>query len=728
MATTDLERLVVQFSADFKRLENETKRSTAMFSSQLRQMERNASASVKRINTAFSGIGRVGGLAKGLLAGVSVATAKTFIDSALRIENALKVAGLSGQELDSVYQKLYASAQKNAAPLETLVTLYGRAALVQKELGVSSEELLSFTDNVAVALRVAGTDAQSASGALLQLSQALGSGIVRAEEFNSILEGAQPIAQAAAKGIKEAGGSVAKLRQLVVDGKVSSEAFFRGFEAGAPLLQEKVSNAVLTIDQRLTNLKTSLIDAAKRFNASSQAANTFGAAIDNAANFVNNINFDALIGEIQRLMNAFAQGQNYATNFAKDVGDALGLDSVGKFLTGGEAQKSFLGGALTITSSKVIQDRISDAFKGGAVEGSAEIDKVLREKYGKGARVASTPEKPTSPKFNPISLADYAVEDDKKKKKRQKRTPAERFDDELRRVNDRTAATRAETEALRNLNPLIDDYGYAAEKARTEQELLNAAQKAGVAVTPELRAQISQTAEQWAMATAEANKLAEAQDKIRQRSEEWQDAQKDALRGIVDDLIQGKSAAEAFAGALQKIANKLLDMAFDDLFSSFKGGAGGGGIFGAIASIFRKDGGPVKAATGGYISGPGGPRSDSIQAMLSNGEYVINAAATKKFGPLLDAINSGKGLALAGGGPVLQAPTMPMLKSPMSSASGGSSAQISIDLSGSQGDAQIEARAYAGAQRALQEWQRTPQFTQTVGRAASRARTEYRIK
>lgn len=644
MATTDLERLVVQFSADFKRLENETKRSTAMFSRQLRQMERDASASVKRINTAFSGVGRVGGLAKGLLAGISVATAKTYIDSALRIENALKVAGLSGQELEVVYQKLYTSAQKNAAPLETLVTLYGRAALVQKELGVSSEQLLSFTDNVAVALRVAGTDAQSASGALLQLSQALGSGIVRAEEFNSIMEGAQPIAQAAAAGIKEAGGSVAKLRTLVVDGKVSSEAFFRGFEAGAPILQQKVANAVLTIDQRLTNLKTSLVDAAKRFNNSSQAANTFGNAIDNVANFVNNINFDALIGEINRLMNAFVAAQNIANNFANDIGSSLGLDNVGKFLTGGQAQTSYLGGALTITSQKVIQDRISGAFDGVTPAIDSAVSDALQKKYGgKQAQLPKVTKTVNSPNFTPISLEDYAVSDDKKKKaKKAKKTPAQRFDDEVARANDRTSALVAETEALRKINPLIDDYGYAAEKARTEQELLNSAQKAGVSITPELRAQIAQTAEQWALATAEANKLSEAQDKIRRRAEEWQDAQKDALRGIVDDLIAGKSAAEAFAGALQKIANKLLDMAFDDLFTGMFGGrGGGGGLLGGLIPGFAK--GTSSAPRGVALVGEKGPEL----VRFRGGEQVIPNHR-------------------------LTAPTMPNLRGASSSSNGGS--------------------------------------------------------
>jgi len=110
-------------------------------------------------------------------------------------------------------------------------------------------------------------------------------------------------------------------------------------------------------------------------------------------------------------------------------------------------------------------------------------------------------------------------------------------------------------------------------------------------------------------------------------------------------------------------------MAFDDLFTGLFKGSGGGGL---LSFLGLASGGPVHAATGGLIRGPGGPRTDSIPAMLSDGEYVINAAATKKFGPLLDAINSGKGLALAGGGPVLRAPTMPNLRGAATSGGGGS--------------------------------------------------------
>lgn len=53
-------------------------------------------------------------------------------------------------------------------------------------------------------------------------------------------------------------------------------------------------------------------------------------------------------------------------------------------------------------------------------------------------------------------------------------------------------------------------------------------------------------------------------------------------------------------------------------------------------------------ADGGYITGPGGPRDDRVPAMLSNGEFVVNAAATSRHLALLRSINSGRGFANGG--------------------------------------------------------------------------------
>lgn len=60
------------------------------------------------------------------------------------------------------------------------------------------------------------------------------------------------------------------------------------------------------------------------------------------------------------------------------------------------------------------------------------------------------------------------------------------------------------------------------------------------------------------------------------------------------------------------------------------------------AFLARHDIDATRKAAGGYISGRGTSTSDSIPAMLSNGEYVVNAAAVREHRALLDAINSGR--------------------------------------------------------------------------------------
>lgn len=55
-------------------------------------------------------------------------------------------------------------------------------------------------------------------------------------------------------------------------------------------------------------------------------------------------------------------------------------------------------------------------------------------------------------------------------------------------------------------------------------------------------------------------------------------------------------------------------------------------------------GGHMFYAEGGFVSGPGGPREDKVRAMLSAGEFVVNAKDTARARPLLEAINNGKGM------------------------------------------------------------------------------------
>lgn len=83
-----------------------------------------------------------------------------------------------------------------------------------------------------------------------------------------------------------------------------------------------------------------------------------------------------------------------------------------------------------------------------------------------------------------------------------------------------------------------------------------------------------------------------------------------------------------------------------------------------------KGSGNIAVATGGWINGPGGPKDDLIPAMLSNREFVVNAAAAAQYGPLLEAINRVGG---QGGGSSREVIAGAAAKSGVSASIGGAS-------------------------------------------------------
>ncbi|MGY3691628.1 hypothetical protein ACVIGA_001708 [Bradyrhizobium sp. USDA 3240] len=104
---------------------------------------------------------------------------------------------------------------------------------------------------------------------------------------------------------------------------------------------------------------------------------------------------------------------------------------------------------------------------------------------------------------------------------------------------------------------------------------------------------------------------------------------------------------------------------------------------------------PTYAATGGLITGPGSTTSDSIPAMLSNKEFVVNAASAEKNIGLLHAINSGRDfLHFAVGGPVglMGHIGMPSISAtPVASSSSGGTGQHlgTVDLRTNYGDFKV---------------------------------------
>jgi tape measure domain-containing protein len=393
------EQLLVNFVARTERYERDVARARRRTGSEFRGMRRDAEQAASGIERAMNGVGgKLNGLIAGVVAQASLQQAQKLVDSATRITNALKVAGLEGKALEGVYRQLFDAAQENAAPLESLVTLYGRLSLVQKELGVDQAELIQFSKNVSLALRVGGQSAEESSGALLQLSQALGGGTVRAEEFNSVLEGAPTIAQAVAAGLTEAGGSVAKLRNLVVDGKVSSQAFFRAFEAGAVTLESKVASSQMTVAQNFVRLQNVLIDTAGKVDTATGASAKFGTTLTDLAKTVEQFGkvvVRASDSDLGKFVGWLSEGIDKASEFRKIMGGIPGIIEKMGSLNSDMFQGKPLGSGL---KEDAIQNRINQAFDYPAAPKTGRLP----------AKTTTTPAVPR------VSINDYPVPDSPK--------------------------------------------------------------------------------------------------------------------------------------------------------------------------------------------------------------------------------------------------------------------------------------------------------------------------
>src|SRR5699024_11084078 len=173
----------------------------------------NLRQSVDRLKLAFAG----------MFAGVSVMSILKTADAMQSLNSKIKLATSSTEEYLTVQGRLRAMAQSNLTEYDSLVDLYASSRRALKQLGKTQNETLAFTDNLTKAIVVGGGAASSQAAALVQLGQALASGVLRGDEFNSIAEQAPILLELVAEKMGVAQGA---LRKLAADGKISSRVLY----------------------------------------------------------------------------------------------------------------------------------------------------------------------------------------------------------------------------------------------------------------------------------------------------------------------------------------------------------------------------------------------------------------------------------------------------------------------------------------------------------------------
>lgn len=144
----------------------------------------------------------------------------TASDSMTQITARLDMMNDGLQTTAELNQMVYESAQRSRGVYQDTASFITRLGTLTEGVFDSNQELIAFAEQINKQMALSGTTAQEASGAMLQLTQALASGTLRGEELNSVLEGTPMIAQTIAKYM---GVSVGEMRNLASEGSITAE-------------------------------------------------------------------------------------------------------------------------------------------------------------------------------------------------------------------------------------------------------------------------------------------------------------------------------------------------------------------------------------------------------------------------------------------------------------------------------------------------------------------------
>ncbi|MDI6527362.1 tape measure protein [Pseudomonas otitidis] len=211
---------------------------------------------LKRLNSTLESTGKriAGALSFGLLAGAIKGVAQTA--DAYQLMNArLKLATSSQQEFNTAQTELQRVALATGSPVSSLVDLYGRISRPLKEAGKAQRDILGVTEAVAISFRVSGASAVEAEQGVVQFAQALGSGALRGDEFNSVAEQAPRLMQALADGI---GQPVSALKDLASQGKLTAEVVTNALIGQLPKLQSELEGFGDTVGKEITAIGDTL--------------------------------------------------------------------------------------------------------------------------------------------------------------------------------------------------------------------------------------------------------------------------------------------------------------------------------------------------------------------------------------------------------------------------------------------------------------------------------------
>ena len=248
---------------------------------------------IQNIATVALGGGMVGGLIKDV-----AATADEFQNLQARV----KLAIGEGDAFRTSWAGVTQVALKTNSALDETGTLFARIAKSSKDAGMSAQaaqaDALALTTTINQATQLSGASADASKAAITQLIQGLQSGVLRGEEFNSVMEQAPRLAQALADGL---GVTTGELRKMAEQGALTTSTVTAALRGQADAIASEFDKLPPTVGRALQNLSTQwtlYVGAADKGLVSSANAAKIVSALAN--------NLDLVVGSLTAAGKVFA--------------------------------------------------------------------------------------------------------------------------------------------------------------------------------------------------------------------------------------------------------------------------------------------------------------------------------------------------------------------------------------------------------------------------------------
>ncbi len=276
----------------------------------------------------------------GVSAGSIINTADEYMGLTARIKIATQETGNFAQAMAGIHQ-VAISTNSN---LENTANLFSRLNQVGQEMGMTTQQALDLTKTITQAIQIGGGSAEASEAAIQQFIQAMQGGVLRGEEFNSIMENGYPLAETLAKGL---GRTTGELRKMAENGELTSERVIKAISSQAKQVQATYDQMPTTVGDALQRIATQwkiLIGEFDQANGGSSAV----------AQFL--VKFADGLGELETLLKDVGSGFIWVNNKLQSINPET-LHSLKSAVT-----ESYQMVKTLISSLADVGDTVIDAF------------------------------------------------------------------------------------------------------------------------------------------------------------------------------------------------------------------------------------------------------------------------------------------------------------------------------------------------------------------------------